>query len=593
MSGFAHALPFGAELLAPGRTRFRLWAPAAAGVELLLADGRELPLQRSDDGFHDIEADCAAGTGYRYRIDGGLEVPDPASRAQADDVHGDSLVVDPRAYRWQHPGWRGRPWHELVVYELHVGCCGGFAGVARLLPRLAALGVGAVELMPVADFPGRRNWGYDGVLPFAPERSYGSPDALKALVDRAHGLGLCIYLDVVYNHFGPDGNYLHAYAPAFFDPAARTPWGAAIDFSRAEVREFFLANALYWLLEYRFDGLRLDAVHAIGDPDFAAQLAARVRSAIEPGRDVQLVVEDHRNRAGPLVRGIDAQWNDDAHNALHALLTGERDGYYAAFWPRPRDHLLRCLAEGFAWQGEPAADGRPRGEPSAQLPPTAFVLFLQNHDQVGNRAFGERLAALVDDDTLRAAVVLQLLCPQVPLLFMGEESGLRQPFRYFTDFADALGRAVRDGRRAEFAGFAGFADPARRAGIPDPNDEATFLASIPDFDADDERAHGWRRFYRDLLRLRRERLVPQLPGCRSEAAEGYGEAGLQAHWRLGDGSRWSIAANFGATTLESAPCGGELLVESATGAGKTARLGRLLARSCAVFWQPASGRGPA
>ncbi|HVT35514.1 MAG TPA: alpha-amylase family glycosyl hydrolase, partial [Nevskiaceae bacterium] len=286
-----HEFPFGAQLLAPGRTRFSLWAPARKRV-LLEIDGREpLPMAAEAGGWFRLETGCAAGSCYRYRIADDLAVPDPASRAQAGDVHDCSIVVDPGAYAWQQPDWRGRPWEEMVIYEIHAGVSGGFDGVRALLPHIALLGATAVELMPVADFSGRRNWGYDGVLPYAPDASYGSPNDLKRLVDEAHGHGLCIYLDVVYNHFGPDGNFLQQYAPQFFDGARQSPWGAAIDFSRHQVREFYIHNALYWLNEYRFDGLRFDAVHAIDDRDFLVELARRVRAGTEPGRPVHLMLE--------------------------------------------------------------------------------------------------------------------------------------------------------------------------------------------------------------------------------------------------------------------------------------------------------------
>jgi maltooligosyltrehalose trehalohydrolase len=581
---------FGARYVGDGRTRFRLWAPAAARVDVQFADGRVVPLASAPDGYFTGELDAAPGAGYRYCIDGRHLVPDPASRAQAGDVHDDSVVVDPGSHAWRHPQWQGRPWREMVVYEVHVGAMGGFAGVARELERLARLGIGAIELMPIADFAGRRNWGYDGVLPFAPDRSYGSPDELKALVDDAHGHGLCVYLDVVYNHFGPEGNFLHLYAPQFFDDGVHTPWGAAIDFSRRPVRDFFIDNARYWVEEFRFDGLRLDAVHAIGDPAWLDEMAATLRAAIAPGRQLHLVLENERNATSHLADGrFDAQWNDDAHNALHAVLTGERDGYYAHYHPAPLRHLARCLREGFAFQGE-QVDGRARGEPSGDLPPWRFVFFLQNHDQIGNRALGERLTTLVDEALLRAAVTLQLLSPQVPLLFMGEEWGSRQPFQYFTDFHDALGTAVRDGRRNEFAAFPAFADPARRARIPDPNDAATFHASIPDGAADDAEAGRWRRLYAELLRLRPARIVPGLVGCRSESVETHGERALTARWRMGTGEALVIAANFAGEAIGATPCSGELLFESSAGAGKTARLGRLVAQSCAVFIEPRARR---
>ena len=389
-----------------------------------------------------------------------LVVPDPASRAQAGDVHGASVVVDPSAYRWRNEQWRGRPWKETVFYELHAEVLGGFPGVANELTRLAELGITAVELMPIAEFPGARNWGYDGVLPFAPESSYGSPDALKSLIDAAHDNGLMIFLDVVYNHFGPDGNYLARYAPEMFRSDVNTPWGPAIDFRRKEVRRFFTDNALYWLIEYRFDGLRFDAVHAITEPDWLDEMAAEVREQI-PDRNIHLVLENDDNTVRHLARGFDAQWNDDGHHVLHLLLTGEQQGYYRDYADRPAERLARCLKEGFVYQGEPSPHrgGKPRGTASANLPPTAFVLFLQNHDQVGNRAFGERLAALAEPLALNAAVALQLLCPQIPLLFMGEEIASTAPFVFFTDDNDELAEAVRKGRRREFASFPKFSDP--------------------------------------------------------------------------------------------------------------------------------------
>ena len=306
--------------------------------------------------------------------------------------------------------------------KLHAGLLGGFAGVARELPRLAALGVTAVELMPVNEFPGRRNWGYDGVLPFAPESSYGTPDDLKALIDAAHGHGLMIFLDVVYNHFGPDGNYLARYAPAFFRDDVATPWGPAIDFRRREVRRFFTENALYWLLEYRFDGLRFDAVHAIADAGLARRDGRRGARRVSSRADMSISCSSTTTTLPRTSRrGFDAQWNDDGHHVLHVLLTGESEGYYEDYADRPAERLARCLEEGFIYQGEPSAyrGGKPRGTPSADLPPTAFVLFLQNHDQIGNRAFGERLTQLAHPQALEAAIALLLLCPQIPLAVHG------------------------------------------------------------------------------------------------------------------------------------------------------------------------------
>ncbi|HWN90575.1 MAG TPA: malto-oligosyltrehalose trehalohydrolase, partial [Verrucomicrobiae bacterium] len=436
----AHRMPFGAEARDDGTTRFRLWAPAARSVELWLADREQgFAMPRDAAGWAEwVTREAPPGSRYSFRIDGELLVPDPASRFQPDDVHGASEVVDPLDFAWSDADWRGLPPERLVFYEIHVGTFspeGTFAGLADRLDHLVSLGVTAVELMPVSDFPGRRGWGYDGVLPFAPESSYGRPETLKALVEACHARGLAVFLDVVYNHFGPEGNYLHRYAPAFFSRAHKTPWGDALNFDEPGcevVRSFVVHNALYWLEEFHLDGLRLDAVHAIADSSARHVLVELARAVAEgPGRDrlVHLVLENDGNESRYLAcAGEDkrplyqAQWNDDLHHALHTLLTGERDGYYADYQP-PLPHLARALCEGFAFQGEWSPyRGRVRGEPSAALPPTAFVGFLQNHDQIGNRALGERIGHIVkNEDALRAATAVLLLAPSPPLIFMGEE----------------------------------------------------------------------------------------------------------------------------------------------------------------------------
>jgi maltooligosyltrehalose trehalohydrolase len=594
--GFARETRWGATLLADGtRTRFRLWAPdsAACGLEI---EGRvPLDMRRSDDGWFEAEAPVGAGARYRFRVSPDLAVPDPASRLQAGDVHDASVVVDPRGYAWRNAGWRGRPWHETVLYEVHVGAMGGFKGVEAALPRLRDLGITAVELMPINDFPGRRNWGYDGVLPYAPDTGYGTPDELKALVDAAHGLGLMVFLDVVYNHFGPDGAYLHAYAKPFFDEGVHTPWGAAIDFKKAPVRDFFEDNALFWLDEYRFDGLRFDAVHAIAEQGWLDVLAARVRHEI-PGRHVHLVLENERNGASHLrpAGGFDAQWGDDGHNVLHPLLTGEREGYYEDFHGDGAAKLATVLAEGFLFQGQVSPHlGAARGEPSGHLPPTAFVLFLQNHDQVGNRAFGERLGVLAPPDALRAATALLLLSPMVPMLFMGEEWGASAPFLFFTDHNAELAPLVTAGRRREFAKFAAFQDPEKRERIPDPNAEATFRSSIPDAEEAGQGAHAAiLDLHRRLLAVRRERIVPLLPGASSAGAEAVGEGAVVARWRLGDGARLTIACNLAAADAQAAAAGGETLFESAAGAAAALASGTLPAHACVVLLDAAAGAAP-
>ncbi|MBR8458977.1 malto-oligosyltrehalose trehalohydrolase [Burkholderia dolosa] len=590
----AFASSFGATCVGADRTRFRLWAPASRTAAVELHGECTVDMRAAGDGWFEVVAPCGPGTLYRYLLDDDLAVPDPASRFQPYDVHGPSQVVDPRAYRWRHENWRGRPWHETVLYELHVGACGGYASVERRLPELAALGVTALELMPVNTFPGARNWGYDGVLPYAPDASYGRPEELKALVDAAHGLGLQMFIDVVYNHFGPDGNLLPRYAPGFFRADRQTAWGPAIDFSRAQTSTFFIENALYWLDEYRFDGLRIDAAHAIDDDAWLRELARRVRAYAGSERHVHLVLENERNAASLLGPGsFDAQWNDDFHNSVHVLLTGEREGYYRAYADAPLRHFARTLGEGFAYQGEPSPlhDGAPRGEPSTHLPPTAFVAFLQNHDQVGNRAFGERLRALANDDALRAATALLLLAPHVPLLFMGEEDGSTQPFQFFTDYRGELADAVREGRRREFAAFPAFADPAHRDTIPDPNDVATFVRSSPGHatEAAWPDADAWRRFYRSALTVRAALVTPHLPGARALGVELLANDGdphaLVARWRLGDGSTLTIALNLGArdAVLPALPVG-KIVFETPPRARDRAAELRLPARSC-IAWR--------
>ena len=582
MSRHAWAMPFGAQPLEDGRWRFRLWAPDQRAVLLELGHDR-LPMQAQDGGWFEALADAGDGARYRFRLQDGLAVPDPASRAQPDGLDGDSALLLPTRFRWQHDDWQGRPWHEAVLYELHVGALGGYKGVLAQLPRLAALGITAIELMPLAQGPGHRNWGYDGVLPFAPTAAYGTPDELKALVDAAHGLGLMVLLDVVYNHFGPQGNYLPRYASGFFRDDVDTPWGQAIDFRQQAVREYFIHNACYWLREYRFDGLRLDAVHAIVGRDFLVELAARARAAAEPGRHVHLVLENDDNDAGLLREGYTAQWNDDAHHVLHVALTGEREGYYASYATPPAPDLARWLAEGFVYQGQasPQRDGAPRGSPSGDLPPTAFVAFLQNHDQVGNRAFGERLSTLADPEALRAALALLLLVPQVPMLFMGEEWGSRQPFLYFTDYHGELAAAVREGRRREFARFAAFSDEGRRAQIPDPNAASTFRDSVPDLAAAASAAGAAHHaFVQRLIAVRRDHLVPCLDGAQSLGAVATGSAAATARWRLAGGGRLRIDANLDAACVQvEAEAGGRVLFESAAGQADDVATGQLPGRT--------------
>ncbi|MBV8877989.1 MAG: malto-oligosyltrehalose trehalohydrolase, partial [Gammaproteobacteria bacterium] len=506
--------------------RFRLWAPAARSVELVLCDPEgaavhSVAMEALDQGWFALATGAAgAGSLYRFRIDGTHEVPDPASRCNPRGVHGPSEVIDPAAYAWNDADWRAPPWHGSILYEVHVGTFnppGTYAAVAARLGHLKRLGITAIELMPVAAFPGSRNWGYDGVLPYAPQASYGRPQELKTLIDAAHRLGLAVILDVVYNHFGPEGNYLHLYAPQFFDPQRHTPWGAALNFDGAgsrTVRDFFIHNALYWLEEFHIDGLRLDAVHAIydrSDPHIVTELAAAARGAAGSERTIYLTLENLNNSATLLgVEGApdscDAQWNDDAHHCLHVLLTGEQQDYYSDFADTPHALLCRALAEGFAYQGERSRfAGCTRGERSAHLPPSAFINFLQNHDQVGNRPGGERLGQLVADTAaLRAATAVLLLAPAPPLLFMGEEWATPQPFPWFCDYEPQLLERVRAQRAREIPG------------APDPGAVSTWAAAQLDWSLLRESAHARvLTHYRRLLTIRQRDIVPLLPQLRA------------------------------------------------------------------------------
>jgi malto-oligosyltrehalose trehalohydrolase len=551
-------LRFGAEVTETGVT-FRLWAPAAKQVELLL--GTPHPMRLLPGGWHEIEIpEARAGTLYKFRIDGELAVPDPASHFQPGDVAGPSEVIDHADYIWEANDWRGRPWQDAALVELHVGTFtpeGSFRAAIDKLDHVAETGLTAIELMPVADFSGRRNWGYDGVLLYAPDSSYGRPEDLKALIDAAHLRGLMVFLDVVYNHFGPEGNYLARYAPEFF-VRARTPWGQAIDYTVPEVRAFAIDNALHWLGHYRFDGLRLDAIHAIPEPGQSLllnelSLAAGILASAS-GRAIHLVLENDDNNAGLLDPERDpphgkyrAQWNDDYHHAWHVLLTGERAGYYQDYGADPRANLARALGSGFAYQGEASAHrgNRPRGQASGMLPPTAFVNFLQNHDQIGNRALGDRLNS--DEAAISAALAVTLLAPMPPLLFMGEEWGSVRPFPFFCDFPGDLAQAVRNGRREEFkSAYAELGD-----GIPDPLAEETFRSAVLDWDARATPA-GQRRLtlVRDLLMTRRALIVPRLAGAAFGAAR-WEDRMLRADWRLGDSLRLHLLANLSDATCRS------------------------------------------
>ena len=519
---------WGAEFTAVGEVRFRLWAPGQMQVALRL-NGSETPMTRDADGWFEILAvGVSAGSEYSYVLADGTAIPDPASRGQKDQVNGPSLVIDPTAYEWQNAGWRGRPWEEAVIYEMHVGTFtreGTFRAAIEKLPHLAELGITAVEVMPVAHFGGNRGWGYDGVLLYAPHSAYGTPEEFKAFIDAAHGHGLMVLLDVVYNHFGPEGNYLPLLAPDFFHPDKHTPWGAAIAYELPPVRSFFVENALYWLDEFQLDGLRFDAIDQIGDEGsekhILVEIAERIRAEF-PDRRIHLTTEDSRNVTFLHERGEDGsvlrftgEWNDDFHNAIHVYATGETDGYYQDFAEGTEHLVARTLAEGFAYQGETSKhSGEKRGVTSTGQPPVAFVDFIQNHDQVGNRAFGERLLTLAGPEKTKALLSALLLSPHIPLLFMGEEFGETRPFLFFTDFHGDLAKAVREGRRKEFEGHAGHGKEDEE--IPDPNAKTTFTDCKLDWQKPTSpEGQEWMDLTRDLLALRREALVPMLGSARA------------------------------------------------------------------------------
>jgi maltooligosyltrehalose trehalohydrolase len=554
---------FGPHLTADG-VMFRLWAPATKRVDVLL--DKPHPLRRDDSGWYSVEiAGIAAGARYKFRIDDEIDVPDPASAFQPEDVSGPSEVIDHAAYPWRAADWRGRPWPETVLIETHVGTFtqdGTYRAMIDKLDHLVATGITALELMPLADFAGRRNWGYDGVLWYAPDSAYGRPEDLKALIDAAHLRGLMVFLDVVYNHFGPEGNYLGRYAPGFFTEA-QTPWGSAIDYRVRGVRDFAIENALYWLRDYRFDGLRLDAVHAITEPGEVSMLhelsEAVGKLSTETGRHIHLVLENDDNAVRLLDPDEDkprgkyrAQWNDDYHHAWHVLLTGENHGYYGDYRRAPRNDIARALGSGFVYQGEASAHrgGQARGEPSKTLAPTAFVNFLQNHDQIGNRALGDRLEGGARPEAIEAALAITLLAPTVPMLFMGDEWGATTPFPFFCDFHGDLANAVRDGRRREFAGaYAKYGD-----GIPDPLEASTAQSAVLDWAAlEQPPARKRLELVRKLLSIRNREIIPRLASAAFGDAHATEQGLLTAHWRMGDHATLRLSANLSEREMPRTP----------------------------------------
>lgn len=503
--------------------RFRVWSTRAERVAVALYSGidvsgaptiaREHPLAARGDGLFEATLELTAGALYKFRVNDDL-YPDPYARHLPLGVHGPAEVMrQAAAPPGQH---RRRRLAECVIYELHVGTFtreGTFAAATQRLPALAELGVTAIELMPVSSFSGRRGWGYDGVAHFAPHAAYGRPEDLRALIEAAHALGLAVILDVVYNHFGPEGNYLGAYSPEYFTDAVHTPWGQALDYATPAMRRFVVENALYWLTEFDLDGLRLDATHTIIDASerkILAELVEAVRGLDDPRI---LIAEDERNDpALVLTTGLDAVWADDFHHIVHVLSTGERDGYYDQFEPS-LVQLARCIDRGFFYEGQPwRPSGEPRGAPADAMPAPAFVYCLQNHDQVGNRALGERLHHIAPRDLYCAMTALLLFLPTTPLLWMGQEWGASTPWFYFTDHPPELGARVTEGRRGEFKAFAGFTDPDRRAQIPDPQAEASYRDSQLRWEERDSPGHReLLALHRVLLRLRRDDAVLRVP----------------------------------------------------------------------------------
>jgi len=516
-------LPIGAEAFskASGGAHFRVWAPHAQTVEVWLEDGSATTLQREPAGyFSGIVAAATSGTRYRYRLDRRDARADPASRRQPDGVHGPSEVVDPGSFPWTDAAWRGITRAGRVVYELHVGTFtreGTWAAAARELPRLAEDGINVIEMMPVAEFPGAFGWGYDGVFLFAPTRLYGTPDDLRAFVDRAHSVGIGVILDVVYNHLGPDGCVLRRYAPEYFTDRYANEWGDPLNFdgeSAARVREFFTANAAYWIDEFHFDGLRVDATQQMFDASTEHILAGITRAAraAAPGRDIFLVAENepqHVRLARPLEcsgYGFDALWNDDFHHTARVALTGRREAYYTDYTGRPQE-LVSAVKHGFLYQGQHYAwQKKARGTPTRGVPPSAFVAYLQNHDQVANSARGERLHALSAPGCWRALTALLLLGPGTPMLFQGQEFAASAPFLYFADHHEELAQLVRKGRTEFLTQFPSIASAEVIETLPDPGDRATFERCKLDFTERERHAAAY-ALHRDLLRLRREDAV--------------------------------------------------------------------------------------
>lgn len=558
-------MKFGTQILPEG-VRFRLWAPDHKDVGVHIHDlKRTMPMQVKPRGWLEvIVPDARPGMLYTFELPNGHHVPDPASRFLPQDVLGPSEIIDPLAFEWTDRGWVGRPWEETILYELHIGTFtpqGTFRAAIDKLDHLAELGINTIELMPVGDFNGRWNWGYDGASLFAPDASYGRPEDMKAFINAAHGKGIGVFLDVIYNHFGPKGNHLGSYVP-LTNSEVRTPWGEALNFDGDDagmIRELIFSNARYWLSEYHLDGLRLDAAHEIydeGPRHLLLELAEQARAATD-GRQVHLVQENSLNQVNWLKRRetgapwlYDAQWSDDIHHAIHAVMTGDPGAYYADFLGRI-DLVGRALAEGVGWQGEYMVhEQKHKGEPSAFLPATAFVAFMQNHDQVGNRPWGKRVSTQLPPEALRMWSAILLLSPQIPLLFMGEEWAADTPFLFFSDIGEDLADTIRASRKEELKNY----PDAQQNNLPDPMDQDSFVASKLDWDELGSGDHaGMLAHYRALIALRKEAIIPRLHGMAGHSGRYaiLGDRVISVEWILGDGSVLTLLANLGAEPVDN------------------------------------------
>ncbi|PCK05579.1 MAG: malto-oligosyltrehalose trehalohydrolase [Alteromonadaceae bacterium] len=566
----APSAPFGTQIQLDGSTLIRLWAPdkKQVDIKLWLKDGscHIQTMTAEKHGWHSLSSSLAGPDDRYVFIIDDILVPDPASRYQPEGAHGASQIINPEAYHWKCQGWQGRPWAQAVIYELHIGTFteqGTFLAAVAHLDHLQQLGITCIELMPLADFSGKHNWGYDGVLMFAPDSCYGTPDELKALIDACHKRGIMILIDLVYNHFGPDGNYLSLYARNFFSRRHHTPWGNAINFDGKQssiVRQFFIQNALYWLNEFRFDGIRFDAVQCIhdkGEPHFLEELATTLRQHANSSH-VHLILENELNSSHYLnaKTAYNAQWNDDIHHVMHTLITGETFSYYSDHQTLPCQRLARSLAQGFDYQGEVSHffDDHIRGESTQGLPLNAFVSFLQNHDRIGNRPYGERITQLASQAGIEAMVAIMLLSPQIPLLFMGEEWGAETPFLFFTDFPENLSTSVEQGRMSEFAKLPGFTTPEARKNIPNPCNPESFKASKLQWsERASPKSQYWLSFYRQLLQLRQSHLQALIQHANVDnSCFSVDERYIQVEWKIPN-ETWILTANLSENSLDRPP----------------------------------------